>query len=151
APDVRIESSTDGTLRPGDFRRITATGLDKRREYEANVGADGAIAETYRENGEARRIDADVRTWIDEVSRLSVPPPPPLPPAPPSPPSPASPASPPSPASPASPPSPPSPMDDAAMPAPPAPPPPPAPPSITEASDFKAILRLVAADPEVAT
>lgn len=157
APDVRIESSTDGTLRPGDFRRITATGLDKRREYEANVGADGAIAETYRENGEARPIDADVRTWIDEVSRLSVPPPPPLPPAPPSPASPASPASPPSPASPASPasppspPSPPSPMDDAAIPAPPAPPPPPAPPSITEASDFKAILRLVAADPEVAT
>ena len=139
APGLRIESSTDGPLRPGDYRRITATGLDKQRQYYASVDARGNITESYGENGEVRPIDPGVRTWLAEVSRLSVPP------TPPSPPSPESPHSPPSP------PSPPSPLVWSDVPpAPPAPPVPPPPPAITDARDFKAILRLVAADAGVA-
>lgn len=149
-PGLVIESSTDGTLRPGDYRRITATGLDKVREYDARVDARGDISEAYRENGEVRPVDPAVRTWLAEVSRLSVPPPSPSPPSPESPHSPPSPPSPPSPHSPPSPPSPSPLVGPGVPPAPPAPPPPPPPLSITEARDFKAILRLVAADAGVA-
>lgn len=134
-PSLRIESSTDGTLRPGDYRQITARGLDKQRYYRADVSARGEIAETYREDGASQPIDPAARAWINEVARLSVPPPPPAPPAPPTPPAPPETAS----ASTAT-----------APPAPPAaPPPPPAPPSVTDSSDFKAILRLVSADVDV--
>lgn len=88
APGLRIESSTDGTLRPGDYREITANGLDRQRYYRADVDARGNITESYTENGAARLIDPAVRTWLAEVSRLSVPPAPPSPPAPTAPPAP---------------------------------------------------------------
>jgi len=118
---LRIESSTDGELQPGDFREITATGVDRQRYYRASVDAQGRITEVYEEDGQAHPLDTDVRHWLAEVARLSVPPPPP--PAPPAPP-------------PIVPPAP--------------PPPPPAPPVFTDSVEFKAILRLVAADARVA-
>lgn len=138
-PLLRIESSTEGTLRPGDYREITARGLDKQRYYRASVDARGRIAEVYKEDGKPHVIDSAARSWINEVARLSVPAPPspPLPPPPPSA------------ASPASPPSPPSPLEAGGPSAPPAPPMPPPPPSVADSADFKAILRLVAADSSV--
>ena len=86
-PNIHIESSTDGTLRPGDKREITATGFDVDRHYVARVDASGRLIEVYEENGLPKPIDAKARNWIAEMSRLSVPPPPPPPPpAPPAPP-----------------------------------------------------------------
>ena len=127
-PNVHIRSTSDGVLRPGDVREISADGLDRQRSYRVSVDADGTLHETYRENGEPRPIDAGVRAWISEMDRLSVPPPPPLPPAPPPPP----------------------PITAGALPAPPPPPPaPPAPPKLADSVDFKAIARLVVADPRV--
>ncbi|HEX8655498.1 MAG TPA: M56 family metallopeptidase [Allosphingosinicella sp.] len=76
-PDLNVESSTEGELRPGDYRQITANGLDKQRFYRVSLDAQGRRTETYRENGEARPIDAGVRRWIAEVTRLGVPPAPP--------------------------------------------------------------------------
>ena len=132
-PHLHIESSTDGPLGPGDERVITASGFDGTREYRASVDARGILSEQYRHDGKPQPITASVRTWINEMSRISVPPPPPAPPAPP-------------------PPAPPAPPAIAALPPPPAPPAPPAPPPPPELADsiaFKQILRLVAADPAV--
>lgn len=114
---VRIESSTDGTLQPGDYRQITARGVDMQRYYRASVDAQGRLTEVYQEDGVDRPLDAGARHWLGEVARLSSPPPPPPPPAPP-----------------------------ALAP----PPPPPAPPVFADTTAFKAILRLVVADPRVA-
>ena len=126
-PGITIRSTTDGVLAPGDTREITANGLDKQRYYFASVDASGKLSETYKEDGNAKSIDASARRWISEVDRLSVPPPlppppPPVPPAPPAPPAP---------------------------PMPPLPPVPPAPPELAESQVFKSIVRLVASDPGV--
>lgn len=132
-PGLRIESSTDGVLRPGDVRVITATGLDKKREYRVAIDTQGRLVESYKEDGQPRPIDRDVRTWIAEATRLSVPPPPPVPPMPPVPPAP--------------------PLALGAMPPPPPPPAlpdaPPPPPDIADSAAFKSLIRLVAADPGV--
>ena len=126
-PGITIRSTTDGVLGPGDTREVTANGLDKTRYYFASVNRNGELSEVYREDGKPRAIDAAARRWISEVDRLSVPPP--APPAPPAPP----------------------PM--ASLPAPPTPPPlppaPPPPPELADSAVFKAIVRLVAADPGV--
>ncbi len=130
-PGVRIQSSTDGVLRPGDVREITADGLDKQRYYRGSVDAQGRLVEVYKEDGQVRPIDREARRWIAEVMRLSVPPTPPLPPLPPVPPGPPNAASLPLP------------------PMPPAPPEPPEPPDIVEDAVFQSLLRVVAADPAV--
>ena len=116
-PSVQIHSSTSQTaLQPGDTRTITSTGPDGKREYTVVVGKDGDLTETYKVDGKIVSINKRGRDWIDDVSRLSVPPaPPPPPPAPP-------------------------------PPAPPAPPASPPPPLLSENPDFKQILRLVSAD-----
>jgi beta-lactamase regulating signal transducer with metallopeptidase domain len=137
-PNLRITSSTDGVLRPGDVREITANGLDKQRQYRVAVDAQGRLVESYKEDGQPRPIDRNVREWVAEATRLSVPPPPPIPPRPPMPPLPPMPpqfASTPSGLSP--------------PPMPPAPPAPPAPPNIADSAAFKSLMRLVAADPGV--
>ncbi len=122
-PGIRIESSTSGALGPGDEREITVTGLDGERYYRASVDADGKLSELYRKDGKVQPITANVRRWVDEMARISVPPPmPPMPPEPPMPPS----------------------LAEL-----PIPPPPPEPPEISESTAFKDILRLVAADARV--
>jgi beta-lactamase regulating signal transducer with metallopeptidase domain len=121
-PGLRIRSTTDGALRPGDMREIDAHGIDGNRYYRADVDASGRLTEVYRRNGESRPIDAGVRTWVAEVMRLSVPPLPPIPPAPPI-------------------------AGD--FPAPPAPPEPPEPPEISNTAAFKSLRRLVATDASV--
>lgn len=121
-PGVRIQSSTDGVLRPGDVREITATGSGTQRYYRGSVDADGRLVEVYKQDGQVRPLDADARRWVAGVVRLSVPPAPPLPPLPPAPPS----------------------IADL-----PVPPPPPAPPEVAETAVFQSLLRVVAADPAV--
>lgn len=142
-PELHIQSTTDGTLGPGDSREIRANGVDKSRFYRASVDKQGKLTEFYEEDGKRIAINSSTRAWINEMSRISVPPPPPAPPAAPAPPAPPPPApnadldgtveliGPPPPALPA------------------APAAPPAPPKLTESSAFKEILRLVAADPRV--
>lgn len=71
APSLRIESSTKSDWKAGDYRTITADGLDKHREYRRGVDAQGRILESYKEDGMPHPIDAEVRAWIDEASRLS--------------------------------------------------------------------------------
>ena len=122
-PELHIQSTTDGTLGPGDSREIRANGVDKLRVYRVNVDKQGKLTEFYEENGKRIAISANTRAWIDEMSRISVPPPPPAPPAPP--------------AAPALP------GNVALIGPPPAPPPP---PEMAESTAFKEILRLVAAD-----
>lgn len=71
-PDLVVEASTPGELGRGDYRQITANGLDKQRFYRVSVDGQGRRSETYSENGAVRPIDAGVRRWIADVSRLSV-------------------------------------------------------------------------------
>lgn len=126
-PDLHVYSTTDGQLGPGDAREIEANGVDGRRIYKARVDAQGRLIETYEKNGQARPIDAGVRRWLAEIDRLSIPPPPPAPPPPPPPG-----AAPPPPA-----------------PVAPLPPPPPPVPDMKASKEFKALMQLVVADPEV--
>lgn len=145
-PELHITSTTDGTLGPGDSREIRANGVDKSRFYRASVDKQGKLTEFYEENGRRVAINTSTRAWINEMSRISVPPPPP--PAPPAPPAlNAPPPVPPAPgAAPALPPLPPLPPGNVEL---VGPPPPPQPPALTESAAFKEILRLVAADPRV--
>jgi beta-lactamase regulating signal transducer with metallopeptidase domain len=131
-PNVRITSSTDSVLRPGDVREITASGFDGKRQYRVAVDAQGRLVESYMEDGHPRPIDSNVRRWISEIDRLSVPPLPPMPPKPPLPPQFGS--------SPSALPTPPMPAN---------PPPPPEPPKIADDATFKSLIRLVAADHDV--
>ena len=57
-------STTDGVLRPGDVREITANGLDGERYYRVSADAQGRLTELYKEDGKVRPIDGKVRTWI---------------------------------------------------------------------------------------
>jgi hypothetical protein len=68
-PDLRVESSTDGVLGPGDYREIIANGHDKLRFYRASVDAQGRLTEVYQEDRRVRPIDSEVRTWLTEVTR----------------------------------------------------------------------------------
>ena len=124
-PGVRIHSTTDGVLRPGDVREITTQGLDTQRAYRGSVDTQGRLVEVYKEDGQVRPITRDVRHWIAEVSRLSAAPLPPIPPIPPMPPMPPEPN------------------------LPPIPPMPPAPPEIADSAAFKSLLHVVAAEPNV--
>jgi beta-lactamase regulating signal transducer with metallopeptidase domain len=85
-PKLTIESSTGGALAPGDFREITANGLDKQRYYRISMDRQGHITEVYKEGQQSRPIDGNVRTWLSDVMTLSAPPtvpnmpvPPPMP------------------------------------------------------------------------
>lgn len=71
-PDLVVEASTPGELGPGDYRQITANGVDKERFYRVSLDAQGRRREIYREDGAVRPIDLGVRRWIAEVSRLAV-------------------------------------------------------------------------------
>ena len=68
-PVLRIASSTDGVLGPGDYREIIANGHDKLRFYRASVDAQGRLEEFYREDRRIQPINADVRVWLAEVTR----------------------------------------------------------------------------------
>lgn len=124
-PDLRIQSTTDGQLGPGDVREITANGLDKKRYYRANVDAQGQRIEAYEENGQPRPITAEVRRWLTDVERLSTPPSPPPPPPPPSLP------------------------HNLTPPAPPPPPPAPRPPELHKSPEFQALLSQLRTDPRI--
>ncbi|GAB6194837.1 M56 family metallopeptidase [Lysobacter xanthus] len=137
-PGVRIRSTTDGVLGPGDMREISAHGIDGDRYYRADVDANGRIVEVYKRDGQTRPLDTRARAWLAEVVRLSVPPAPPMPPPPPPPPG--------------------APTDSAVatqagspgtIPMPPTPPMPPEAPAITDTAAFAAVLRIAAVDPVV--
>ena len=68
AHELVYHSSTSGDLGPGDFREITSTGNGRRRWYRASLDAQGRLTEIYREDGQVRPIDAEVRAWIDTVT-----------------------------------------------------------------------------------
>ena len=76
-PDLNVRSSTEGPLGPGDYREITANGLDKLRYYRASLDAQGRLSEIYREDGRDRPIDSGARRWVDSVSRMTIEPAPP--------------------------------------------------------------------------
>lgn len=77
-PDLQVEASTDGVLGPGDYRQISANGVDRQRFYRESIDSAGRRTELYREDGAPRPITADVRRWIAGVSRLRAAPPPPV-------------------------------------------------------------------------
>lgn len=143
-PGLRIRSTTDGVLRPGDMREISAHGLDGDRFYRADVDANGRLVEVYKRDGAPRPIDAGVRRWLAEVARISVPPAPPIPPPPPP-----KPPLPPRPYNARTPPAPGTPQASNIPDAPPMPPEPPAPPEISDSAEFQSLVRVVAADPGV--
>jgi hypothetical protein len=74
SPDLLVRASTEGMLGPGDFREITANGRDHRRYYRVSIDAQGRATEVYQVDGQVRPIDADVRAWVSDVMRPSVPP-----------------------------------------------------------------------------
>lgn len=118
-PNLHVSATTEGKLGRGDERVIRANGVDGTRYYRIAIDWRGKTTEQYQEDGRDVPITADVRAWIAETSRISVPPVPPIPPVPPLP----------------------------ALPPPPAPPP--APPEMTESASFQDILRVVVADARV--
>ena len=118
-PDLEVRSNTERKLGPGDWREIEANGVEGRRYYRASIDAQGRLTETYQKDGQAKPIDAGVRRWLAEIDRMSLPPAPPVPPVSP------------------------------AAPVPPLPPTPPTPPSLTDSVEFKSLLRLVVANPQV--
>lgn len=71
-PNLNVRSSTAGALGPGDYREITASGVDKVRYYRASVDAQGKLSQVYKEDGKAREIDAGIERWIEQVSRMTV-------------------------------------------------------------------------------
>jgi len=85
-PQLHVHATTDGPLRPGDMREITANGVDGQRYYRESIDAQGRRTEIYQKDGQPWPIDAGVRRWLAEIDRMSVPPLPPVPPAPPVPP-----------------------------------------------------------------
>ncbi len=66
--DLRVEASTPGALGPGDYRQITAYDDGRARFYRASIDANGRLKEIYREDGQRRPIDAEVRAWLEEVA-----------------------------------------------------------------------------------
>ena len=74
-PDLLVEASTPGELGPGDYRQITANGVDQQRFYRVSLDRQGRRTEIYREDGAVRPIDPAVRRWIAGIERMSVPPP----------------------------------------------------------------------------
>lgn len=91
-PNLRITSSTTGPLHPGDYRDITANGLDLQRYYRISMDKQGRVTEIYQENQQTKPIDGKVRAWLSDVALIAPPPPPPPPlpalPEPPAPPEP---------------------------------------------------------------
>ena len=79
-PELNVQSSTAGELGPGDYREITANGLNHQRVYRVSLDAQRQLSEVYREDGQVRPIDAATRRWIAAVSRMGPPPTPPVPP-----------------------------------------------------------------------
>ena len=71
-PDLRVTASTAGELGPGDFREIAAEDQGRRRYYREQLDALGRRTEIYRENGQDRPIDAQVRRWIGEITDASL-------------------------------------------------------------------------------
>jgi beta-lactamase regulating signal transducer with metallopeptidase domain len=124
-PNLRMTSSTNGALHPGDYRDITANGFDKQRYYRVSMDDQGRVSEIYKEDQQIKPIDGSVRAWLSDVTQLSVPPAPPPPPPPP--------------------PAPPSPPEIAQLPALPEIPP------VTDSHEFKDLLRTLASDQRVAS
>ncbi|MES2859119.1 MAG: cytochrome c oxidase assembly factor Coa1 family protein [Pseudomonadota bacterium] len=119
---IRITSSTDGALAPGDSREISAHGKDGWRHYTVAVDKQGKTTETLKVDDKPAPVTAETRRWAEDILRGSTPPPPPVPPAPPPPPLPGE------------------------LPLPPLPPPP---PDIRDLAMFKDLMQRVAADPGV--
>lgn len=138
---IHIKSNTDGALKPGDKREISAYGKDGWRHYTAAVGKDGKLTETLEVDGKPAPVTAETQRWITQTLRLNVPPAPPAPPAPPT----AAPPPPPAFGALPMPPPPPLPALDAL----PMPPPPPAPPEIQDLAMFKRLLQQVAGNAAV--
>lgn len=67
APGLVLEASTTGELGPGDYLQITANDAGTQRFYRVSLDAQRRVSEVYRENGEARAIDDDVRRWVERV------------------------------------------------------------------------------------
>jgi beta-lactamase regulating signal transducer with metallopeptidase domain len=66
--DLHVEASTSGAIGPGDYRQIKAYEDGRERFYRASIDADGRLTEIYREDGQQRSIDAEVRAWLEEVA-----------------------------------------------------------------------------------
>ena len=77
-PDLEVKASRAGPLGRGDYREIQANGLDKRRFYRESVDKSGRRTETYSENGKPHAIDAEVRSWLAAVDRMTIAPPQPV-------------------------------------------------------------------------
>lgn len=71
----------------GSNRVITDDSDGIQRVYHKRTSLLGTVTESYTENGQAKPIDAQVRTWLNRVN--TPPPPPPVPPLPAAPPAPA--------------------------------------------------------------
>ena len=69
SPDLQVRASTDGPLRPGDYREISANDHDIRRFHRVSLDARGRASEVYEVDGTARPIDAATRRWIDGITR----------------------------------------------------------------------------------
>ena len=69
SPDLQVRASTDGPLRPGDYREISANDRDIRRFHRVSLDARGRASEVYEVDGTARPIDAATRRWIDGITR----------------------------------------------------------------------------------
>ncbi|MEO6234068.1 MAG: cytochrome c oxidase assembly factor Coa1 family protein [Thermomonas sp.] len=125
---IRITSTTEGTMGPGDSREISAYDKQGWQHYTVAIGKNGKATETLEIDGKRAPVTAETRRWAERILSGSTPPPPAAPPAPLTS-------------------MPPPPLG--ALPIPPPPPPPPPPPDIRNEAMFKLLMQHVAADPGV--
>ncbi|MFN0207687.1 MAG: M56 family metallopeptidase [Planctomycetota bacterium] len=69
--DLHVQASTTGTLAAGDYRVIRAFDNGRFRRYQESVDLNGNRTEEYREAGQIRPIDQEVREWIERVMQLA--------------------------------------------------------------------------------
>ena len=70
--NLRYEASSQGELTPGNHREFAASYLSgPQRRYRIAMDESGRTHELYTEDGRARPIDAQVRTWLKTVSLMN--------------------------------------------------------------------------------
>lgn len=70
--NLRYDASSEGELRPGNFREFTASYLGApQRGYRIAMDASGQVHEVYTEDGHGKPVDDQVRAWLKTVAVMA--------------------------------------------------------------------------------
>ena len=69
--NMQVEESMTGPLTSGNYREFSASYLfDAQRYYRLGIDRQGKRFELYREDGVARPVDVEVRSWVAAMSAM---------------------------------------------------------------------------------